>query len=197
MLSSQPPETKHSTEAIGTRLTAAPAQVYTPANQNPESNRFNLMLPDIEYESEKSSVGPDLGNLPSIVSNDTVYNLYELVQSDFNMKTSDVDFEITPEQHIKATKILLYKFNLNVMKSQIERQRITELLNERMSGIEARTKGSVAEVNTFLHQLSYDVEQYIEKQKKENVALSEKVLKVYDDLNSLATTTVKMNNSIE
>ena len=29
------------------------------------------------------------------------------------------------------------------------------------------------------------------------MALSEKVLKVYDDLNSLATTTVKMNNSIE
>ena len=55
------------------------------------------MLPDIEYESEKSSVGPDLGNLPSIVSNDTVYNLYELVQSDFNMKTSDADFELTPE----------------------------------------------------------------------------------------------------
>ena len=55
----------------------------------------------------------------------------------------------------------------------------------------------MAEVNTFLHQLSYDVETYIEKQKKENVALSEKVLKVYDDLNSLATTTVKMNNSIE
>ena len=196
MLSSQPPETKHSTEAIGTRLTA-PAQVYTPANMNPESNRFNLMLPDLEYESEKSSVGPALDNLPSIVSNDTVYNLYELVQSDFNMKTSDVDFELSHEQHIKATKILLYKFNLNVMKSQIERQRITELLNDRMNGIEARTKGSVAEVNTFLHQLSYDVEQYIEKQKKENVALSEKVLKVYDDLNSLATTTVKMNNSIE
>ena len=103
---------------------------------NPEANRFNLTLPDIEYESEKSSIGPDLGNLPSIVSNDTVYNLYELVQSDFNMKTSDVDFELTPEQHIKATKILLYKFNLNVMKSQIERQRITELLNERMNGIE-------------------------------------------------------------
>ena len=176
MPSSHPPETKHSTEALGTRPTAQ-EQVYTPANNNPEANRFNLQIPDYEYESEKSSLGPTLDNLPSIVANDTVYNLYELVQSDFVMKTSDTDFELTPEQHIKATKILLYKFNLQVMKSSIERQRITELLNERMNGIESRTKGSVSEVNTFLHQLSYDVEQYIEKQKKENVSVSEKVLK--------------------
>ena len=83
------------------------------------------------------------------------------------------------------------------MKSTIERQRITELLNERMNGIESRTKGSVAEVNTFLHQLSYDVEQYIEKQKKENVSVSEKVLKFGEDLNTLAETTVKMNTSID
>ena len=83
------------------------------------------------------------------------------------------------------------------MKSTIERQRITELLNERMNGIESRTKGSVAEVNTFLHQLSYDVENYIEKQKKENVGVGEKVLKFGEDLNKLAETTVKMNTSIE
>ena len=138
-----------------------------------------------------------MDNLPTIVANDTVYNLYELVNSDFMMKTSDIDFEMTPEQLIKATKILLYKFNLQVMKSNIERQRITELLNERMTGIEVRTKQSVAEVNTFLHQLSYDVEQYIDKQKKENVGLNEKVLKVCEDLNSLATNTVKMSSSIE
>ena len=196
MQSSRPPETKHSTEALGTRPTA-PEQVYTPAVVHPDSSRFNLQIPENELESEKSSVNPTMDNLPTIVANDTVYNLYELVNSDFMMKTSDIDFEMTPEQLIKATKILLYKFNLQVMKSNIERQRITELLNERMTGIEVRTKQSVAEVNTFLHQLSYDVEQYIDKQKKENVGLNEKVLKVCEDLNSLATNTVKMSSSIE
>lgn len=66
-------------------------------------------------------MNPAVGNLPSIVADDTVYNLYELVNSDFLMKTSDTDFEMTPEQLIKATKVLLYKFNLQVMKSNIER----------------------------------------------------------------------------
>ena len=43
---------------------------------------------------------------------ESAWLLDDLIKSDFVMKQSDVDFEITHEQLIKCVKILLYKINL-------------------------------------------------------------------------------------
>ena len=58
---------------------------------------------------------------------------------------------MTHEQLIKACKVMLYKFNLQSKKSKMEKDELSNMLNSKMDLIEARTKGNIAEVNTFLH----------------------------------------------
>jgi len=80
-----------------------------------------------------------------------VYRLTDLVNSDFRMPVTDKDFELSHEQVIKVCKILLYKFNLAAKKNTYERQELASMINERITQIEALTKTSLEEVNTFLH----------------------------------------------
>ena len=67
------------------------------------------------------------------------------------MPESDKDFELTHEQLIKVSKILLYKLNLVSKKSQYEREELANMINERVTTIENMTKSALEEVNTFLH----------------------------------------------
>ena len=111
-----------------------------------------------------------------------------MVNSDFAMSVSDRDFLLTHEQLIKACKVMLYKYNLQAKKSQMERSELTAMLADKMNKIEAGTKGAVAEVNTFLHSLSYDVETFVTKHKKEHTVLNERFLKLTEDVQSLTST---------
>ena len=90
-------------------------------------------------------------NLPSIVSDENVYRLTDLINSDFKMPVTDKDFELSHEQIIKVCKIILYKFNLASKKNAYERHELASMINDRISQIEALTKTSLEEVNTFLH----------------------------------------------
>ena len=90
-------------------------------------------------------------DFPEIVSSDNTYHLAGLVNSDFGMSVSDMDFQLTHEQLIKACKVMLYKFNLQSKKSHLERVELSTLVNNKMDTIEARTKQNVSEVNIFLH----------------------------------------------
>jgi hypothetical protein len=80
---------------------------------------------------------------------------------------------------------LLYKQNLSAKKNQMARQEMSKMLNDRMSHIDTTTRSSVGEINTFLHQVSYDVETFITRYKIEHTTLSERLLKLSEDVQGL------------
>ena len=83
-------------------------------------NTFTAGIPGTTAQSNKNSgYNIPVGNkalsnaqLPTVVSDENVYRLTDLVNSDFKMPVTDKDFELTHEQIIKVCKIILFKFNL-------------------------------------------------------------------------------------
>jgi len=101
------------------------------------------------------------------------------------MPVTDKDFELSHEQIIKVCKIILYKFNLASKKSAYERQELATMINDRISMIEALTKTSLEEVNTFLHTVHQDFESFLNKHKKEHTSLNMRLLKVTEDMSQV------------
>ena len=56
------------------------------------------------------------------------------------------------------------------------------MINQRISHVEALTKSSLQEVNTFLHTVHQDFDSFITKHKKEHTNLNMRVLKVTEDV---------------
>lgn len=100
------------------------------------------------------------------------------------MPVTDKDFELSHEQLIKVCKILLYKFNLSAKKSAYERGELAVMINERIEKIEKMTKSNLNEVNTFLHTVHADFQNFLEKHKKEHTGINMRLLKVTEDLSS-------------
>lgn len=100
------------------------------------------------------------------------------------MPVTDKDFELSHEQLIKVCKILLYKFNLGAKKSAYERGELAVMINERIEKIEKMTKSNLNEVNTFLHTVHADFQNFLEKHKKEHTSINMRLLKVTEDLNA-------------
>lgn len=69
--------------------------------------------------------------------------------------------------------------------------------NERMDKIENLTKTSLNEVNTFLHTIHSDFEQFLNKHKKEHTNLNMRVLKATDDMSSLVTQFTSTKTAVE
>ncbi len=89
--------------------------------------------------------------MPSVVTDENSFRLFDLINSDFRMPVTDKDFELSHEQIIKVCKILLYKFNLAAKKNAYERGELALMINERIEKIEKVTKSNLNEVNSFLH----------------------------------------------
>lgn len=113
------------------------------------------------------------------------------------MPVTDKDFELSHEQIIKVCKIMLYKFNLASKKNVYERQELANMINDRISQIEALTKTSLEEVNTFLHTVHQDFESFLNKHKKEHTSLNMRVLKVTEDMNQVVTQTQQVKSAVE
>jgi len=80
---------------------------------------------------------------------------------------------------------MLYKSNLSSKKNQMARSEMATMLNDRMNKIDVTTKSSVGEINTFLHQVSYDVETFITRYKIEHTTLTERLLKLTEDIQGM------------
>ena len=124
------------------------------------------------------------GTLPAVVTDENSFRLFDLINSDFKMPVTDKDFELSHEQIIKVCKILLYKFNLAAKKNAYERGELALMINERIEKIEKVTKSNLNEVNSFLHQVHSDFEQFLTKHKKEHTNINMRILKVTEDLGS-------------
>ena len=74
--------------------------------------------------------------LPHIVLEEDTYNLSDLLESNFQMKKTDKAFQLSHEELIKVTSILLYKFNLSAKKNQYQRTELTKLFNDRINKTE-------------------------------------------------------------
>ena len=136
-------------------------------------------------------------SLPQIVSDDNVYRLSDLCNSDFKMPVTDKDFELTHEQLLKVVKIILFKFNLASKKNAYERGELATMINQRISHVEALTKSSLQEVNTFLHTVHQDFDSFITKHKKEHTNLNRRVLKVTEDVQRILESSNKVRNVVE
>ena len=136
-------------------------------------------------------------NVPKIVEDENSYRLMDLIHADFKLPCNDRDFDLTHEQLIKCCKILLYKFNLYVKKGYYERDEMTKMINDRVDVIEQKTKSSLEEINTFLHQVHQDFEGFLNKHKKEHTNLNMRVLKVSEDMASLVTQFTNTKTAVE
>ena len=101
------------------------------------------------------------------------------------MQPQDKDFELSHEQLIKACKILLYRFNLHQKKNSYERQELASMIGERVNRVEQLTQKSLEEVNTFLHTIHTDFENFLNKHKKEHTNLNVRLVKMNEDLSQL------------
>ena len=125
--------------------------------------------------------------LPHIVQEEDTYNLRDLLSSNFPMKDTDKAFSLSHEELIKATSILLYKFNLSAKKNQYQRTELTKLFNERINKTEQLFKSQFQEINEFLHMNQQQFEDFIQNHKKEHVALNTRVVNATDNFNKMST----------
>jgi hypothetical protein len=123
--------------------------------------------------------------LPNIVKDDAVFSLMDLVTSDFKMNSTDQDYELSHEQLIKASKILLYKMNLMARKNTYERGELASMVNERTERVEKLAKSNLTEVTTFLHTVHSDFESFLSKHKKEHNSMNMRLLKVTEDMSTV------------
>ena len=94
-----------------------------------ETSGSAIKLVDKDQELDRALNSP----LPHIVVEEDTYNLTDLLQSEFPMRTTDKAFDLTHEDLIKVASILLYKFNLSAKKNQYQRTELTKLFTERMN----------------------------------------------------------------
>ena len=71
------------------------------------------------------------------------------------------------------------------------------MINDRISQIEALTKTSLEEVNTFLHTVHQDFESFLNKHKKEHTSLNMRVLKVTEDMSQVVTQVQTVRQAVE
>ena len=81
------------------------------------------------------------------MSNNEVYKLSDLVNSDFQMSTNDQDYKLSQEHLIKVCKILLHKINHNHYKSIELKEKHLEEVCEKIEESERKTKSAMEEVN--------------------------------------------------
>ena len=103
------------------------------------------------------------------------------------MKETDRSFNLTHEQLIKVTAILLYKFNLSAQKNHFQRIELTKMMTERINRTEALFKSRFIEINEFLHTVHQEFEQFVASHKKEHIGVNLRLLKSQDDLAQLTS----------
>jgi putative cell wall-binding protein len=69
-------------------------------------------------------------------------------------------------------------------KNAYERGELANIINERIEKIESMTKSNLSEVNTFLHTVHADFENFLHKHKKEHTGVNMKLLKFTEDLST-------------
>ena len=105
------------------------------SNVNSSANRRKL--PESKIES-------------SLLNDHEVYQLTDLVNGDFDMPDTDLDYRLTDEQLIKVCKILLHKINYNQRRNQQDYQLVLSQMKGDLQQYEAAMRSSVEEVNQFL-----------------------------------------------
>jgi hypothetical protein len=71
------------------------------------------------------------------------------------------------------------------------------MINDRISQIEALTKTSQEEVNTFLHTVHQDFESFLNKHKKEHTSLNMRLLKVTEDMSQVVAQVNTVRQTVE
>jgi hypothetical protein len=71
------------------------------------------------------------------------------------------------------------------------------MINDRISQIEALTKTSLEEVNTFLHTVHQDFESFLNKHKKEHTSLNMRLLKVTEDMSQVVAQVNTVRQTVE
>jgi len=71
------------------------------------------------------------------------------------------------------------------------------MINDRISQIEALTKTSLEEVNTFLHTVHQDFESFLNKHKKEHTGLNMRMLKVSEDMSQVIGQVSSVRGAVE
>lgn len=71
------------------------------------------------------------------------------------------------------------------------------MINDRISQIEALTKTSLEEVNTFLHTVHQDFESFLNKHKKEHTGLNMRMLKVTEDMSQVIGQVSTVRTTVE
>ena len=87
----------------------------------------------------------------------SIYSLYDLSKSKFEMPTSDRDFRLNHEKLIKAVKVILYKVNLLQNKFQTRMKDHIGDFETKMLKFESVTKSNLEEVKHFLHTVHTDI----------------------------------------
>ena len=116
------------------------------------------------------------------------------------MSSYDKAFELTHEDLIKCTSILLYKFNLEAQKNQLLRSEHMKLVNQKVEHVEATFKSQILEINEFLHTIHMQLDTYTSAHKKEHVTMNEKIEQAIEQQNSLEPleeTVAEMGQSID
>jgi len=102
-------------------------------------------------------------NVAEILRDDQVFELADLLASDFEMPTTDKDFKLSHEQLIKVVKILLHKMNLTNRKNDYEKEDAIKRMTEKHDKFEYTCKTDVDEMKQFLHSVHHQFDKFTSK----------------------------------
>ena len=101
----------------------------------------------------------------TVLEDSQLYELRDLVNSDFDMSPNDEDYKLGHDHLVKVCKILLHKINFNNLRNAQERELMLNKAMKNQESIEQSTRSSMEEVNQFLHTVHQDLETFLKKHK--------------------------------
>ena len=149
------PEADHDEVMIRKRPSAVKAKAKKAIQNNQADIDISNLIAKKPVGQGSTNQQPISYNVAEILRDDQVFELAELLASDFEMPTTDKDFKLSHEQLIKVVKILLHKMNLTNRKNDYEKEDAIKRMTEKHDKFEYTCKTDVNEMKQFLHSVHH------------------------------------------
>jgi len=127
---------------------------------------------------------------PSILSDNQVHSLLELIDSDFAMDAEDADYGLTLIQMIKVSKILLHKVNFNQLRNAQDNQINMSEMRGLHDAAEAKHKSALEEINQSIQGIVQSIESFAKKTIRDTEGINQTIDKCIQEI-------FKIKNCIE
>ena len=116
----------------------------------------------------------------ALMDDHEVYQLTDLINSDFAMAANDNDYKLGHEELVKVCKILLHKVNCNQLRNAQDYQLVLTQMKADLAQSEQSMRSSMEEVNQFLQNVHSDFEKFLKRHAREHGEVNVRIQKLSD-----------------